>query len=411
MEVKNNNSMNQNNMIKGFDKSLIYILLILISFSAVLHILFPIILISASLFNILIPYSITLYVFFKNIYKMSSGDIVRISAFIISAFLIILVRSVVYDEQLYKLMQGDIYILFIPIIFLIFKHLLLTKRDLIVFRSILIIIFVINLINSFLFSIGSVFFETVSKDSISYIAESRYSGLFGGPNLSSSALLIIVLIYLFTSNKFNIIKILIISLLFLIVVLPNLSRGPIFLFFICLVLFVINNFKSNKINFFYMIIFGLLLFLLGFYIFTTSYFTTSVESFSLRTEELDSENGRWDRFLLTINLLYDSFLSFFIGVKGENQTKSEFISISDNSLTLLLANFGLFFTFFFVQLITKFIKMFKSVEKNKIIFTIAVVLIGVINNAVLWTVWVFYVALGYKLIATSEEFQENKKSI
>jgi hypothetical protein len=411
LEVKNNNSMNQNNMIKGFDKSLIYILLILISFSAVLHILFPIILISASLFNILIPYSITLYVFFKNIYKMSSGDIVRISAFIISAFLIILVRSVVYDEQLYKLMQGDIYILFIPIIFLIFKHLLLTKRDLIVFRSILIIIFVINLINSFLFSIGSVFFETVSKDSISYIAESRYSGLFGGPNLSSSALLIIVLIYLFTSNKFNIIKILIISLLFLIVVLPNLSRGPIFLFFICLVLFVINNFKSNKINFFYMIIFGLLLFLLGFYIFTTSYFTTSVESFSLRTEELDSENGRWDRFLLTINLLYDSFLSFFIGVKGENQTKSEFISISDNSLTLLLANFGLFFTFFFVQLITKFIKMFKSVEKNKIIFTIAVVLIGVINNAVLWTVWVFYVALGYKLIATSEEFQENKKSI
>ena len=64
-EVKNNNSMNQNNMIKGFDKSLIYILLILISFSAVLHILFPIILISASLFNILIPYSITLYVFLR----------------------------------------------------------------------------------------------------------------------------------------------------------------------------------------------------------------------------------------------------------------------------------------------------------------------------------------------------------
>ena len=148
MKVKNNNSVDENNMIKGFDKNLIFILLILISFSAVLHKLFPIILISASLFNILIPYSIILYLFFKNIYKMSGGDIVHVSIVIISAFLIILVRSVVYDEQLYKLMQADIYILFIPIIFLIFKHLSLTKRDLIVFRNLLTIVFVINLINA-----------------------------------------------------------------------------------------------------------------------------------------------------------------------------------------------------------------------------------------------------------------------
>ena len=308
-------------------------------------------------------------------------------------------------------MQADIYILFIPIIFLIFKHLSLTKRDLIVFRNLLTIVFVINLINSFLFSIGSVFFETKFEDSLSNISESRYSGLFGGPNLTSSALLIIVLIYLFTSYKFNIIKILITTLLLLIAILPNLSRGPIFLFFICLVLYIIDNFKSNKINFFYILFFALLLFLFGFYIFTTSYFATSVESFSQRTEELDGENGRWDRLLLTLNLLYENYLSFFIGIKGENQTKSEFFSISDNSLTLFLANFGLFFTFFFLQLITKFVKVFKSVEKNKIIFTFAVVVMGVINNSVLWTVWVFYVVLGYKLIVTSEGFQENKKSI
>lgn len=411
MKVKNNNSVDENSMIKGFDKNLIFILLILISFSAVLHKLFPIILISASLFNILIPYTITLYVFFKNIYKMSGGDIVHISIVIIFAFFIILLRSVVYEEQLYKLIQADIYILFIPIIFLIFKYLFLTKRDILIFRNILIIIFIINLINSVLYLTGGSYFETKFEDSLNFMSDSRYSGLYGGPNLSSSSLLIIVLIYFFTFKKINVFKILIFSILLLITILPTLSRGPIFIFFVCMAIYLFISLRNNSISFSYIILFVLLFLFLIFYVFSNKYFAVSLESFSQRTEELDGENGRWDRFILTSNLFFENYLSFFIGIKGENQTKSEFFSISDNSLTLFLANFGLFFTFFFLQLITKFVKVFKSVEKNKIIFTFAVVVIGVINNSVLWTVWVFYVVLGYKLIVTSEGFQENKKSI
>lgn len=409
MKVKNFSGLKQKTFIEGFDKNILFVVMIVLSFASVFHKLNPINLFGASLFYIIVPYFLMLFIFVKNVQKIATSDIVPVFFILFSALIIILFRSIIYLENLTDLINGDIYILFIPITFLVFKNLYLSKSDFILFRNILLVIILTNLLNSLLYSSGNVFFETMFEDSESYIAGSRFSGLYGGPNLSSSALLILALIYLFTGNKFKVSQTLVISIFFFITVLPNLSRGPIFIFMISLFLYLIYNINYNVKNIFYVVFFILLLISIGAYLMSSSIFENNIESFSERNEVLDGENGRFDRLILTFNLLYENGSAFFLGIKGENQTKSEFFSISDNSVTLLLANFGIIFTTLFLGLIAKFIKMYKTLEKNKIIFTIAVVCIGIINNSVLWTVWVFYVILGYKLISVSEKFRSNEE--
>ena len=406
MELNKTNISNQINIIRGFDKFLLYLLFIVLSFAAVLHKLFPIMIIEASLFNILIPYSITVFIFMKNIHKMNNNDIIQILLSLAAGLIIILTRTIFYEERLYSLIQSDVYIFFIPVTFIIFKNITISKRELKLFRNIILFVLCVNLINSLLFSINGIFFETVSDTTTGYIDNSRFNGLFGGANISSNVLLIIVLIYLFTSNKFNVIRTLLFSIILLVTILPNLSRGPIFIFFLSLAIYLFINLKSKSINIFYIILFILLLLILGSYIITSIYFTNTFESFSERTEELDGEEGRLNRFLFTVNLMYENFSTFFIGIKGKNQLKSELFTISDNSLTLLLANLGIFFTIYFINLISKFINTFKSIEKNKLIYTIAIITISLINNSLLWTVWVFIAILGYKLISTSEELNK-----
>lgn len=408
LKVKNFSDLKQKTFIKGFDKNILFAVMIMLSFAAVFHKLNPINLFGASLFYIIVPYFLMVFIFIKNVQKMRISDIAPVFFILFSALIIILLRSIVYSENLTDLINGSIYILFIPVTFLVFNNLYLSKSDLILFRTILLVIILINLLNSLLYSSGNVFFETMFEDSEFYIADSRFSGLYGGSNLSSSALLILTLIYLFTVNKFKVLQTLVISILFFVTVLPNLSRGPIFIFVISLFLYLIYNIKYSVKNIFYVIFFILMLISIGAYLKSSSIFENNIGSFSERTQVLDGENGRFDRLILTFNLLYENGITFFIGIKGENQTKSEFLNISDNSVTLLLANFGIIFTTLFLGLIAKFIKMYKTLEKNKIIFTIAVVGIGVINNSVLWTAWVFYVILGYKLISVSEEFRRNK---
>jgi hypothetical protein len=78
----------------------LYLLFIVLSFAAVLHKLFPIMIIEASLFNILIPYSITVFIFMKNIHKMNNNDIIQILLSLAAGLIIILTRTWVLTSLL-----------------------------------------------------------------------------------------------------------------------------------------------------------------------------------------------------------------------------------------------------------------------------------------------------------------------
>ncbi len=344
------------------------------------------------------------FVFFKNINKIAIYDLELLGVLLFFAISIIFSRSLVYSESFFQSFSGDIYILFIPISFLIFKNLFVSLGKFNLIRSIILIIILFNFLNSTLYILGLNFFETQFEDSENYLAFSRFSGLFGGPNLSSNAVMLLIIIYLLTADKFKIVSTLLMSFIFFITVLPNLSRGPLLIFTIFLLLYIIFNMKYNLRNIVLMSIsfFSVISFFV--YLINNSELEMFYNSLLERVEELDGKYGRLDRFILTINLCFDNFISMIIGIKVSNQTINDDFCISDNSLTLFLANFGLPFALLFIFLIIRYFKYFNIINNNnKIIYTLVIISTGVLNNAVLWTVWSLYVILGFKLLSVSNQ--------
>jgi hypothetical protein len=396
-----------NHLIKGFNLNILILQLILLSFAAVFHKLAPLMFGGVSLFLIIIPYLLMFLIFFNNINKISIYDFEFLGILLLFAISILFIRTLVYSESFIKSFSGDIYIFFIPISFLIFKNLYVSSRKLNLIRQIILIIILFNFLNSVLYILGLNFFETQFEDSENYIAFSRFSGLFGAPNLSSNALVLLTIIYLLTTNKFKVVRTLLLSFIFFIAVLPNLSRGPLLIFTIFLAIFFLLNIKLNFLNLFLIFIsFFILIYFLS-YLINNSEFGLFFNSLLDRVEELDGKYGRLDRLTLTFKLLYENIISLVIGIKGSSQIINEDFSISDNSLTLFLANFGLPFTLFFVFLIIRYINYFTISKNKKILYTLVIVSIGIFNNAVLWTVWSLYVIFGYKLLSISNLENQN----
>jgi hypothetical protein len=390
-------------LIKGFYLKIIILQLLFLSFAAVFNKLAPLMLVGASLFMIVIPYLLMFFIFFSNFSKISIYDITFLGILLFFAITIIFARTFVYSESFEKIFSGDIYVLFIPFSFLIFKNLFITTIKMCLIRKIIFIILLLNFLNSSLYIFGLNYFETQFEDSDRYIAFSRFSGLFGSPNISSNVVMLLTVIYLLTANKFKAASTILLSVVFFITVLPNVSRGPLLLYTIFIFYYIFFNIKFSFINLVSIIIASLSGIAFFVYLITYSevgiFFNSSIDRF----EELDQKYGRLDRFFLTINLLTDNFFSFLIGVKGSNQTINSDFNISDNSLTLFLANFGLPFTLFFVFLIIRYVSFFNIANNKKIIYTLIIISAGVLNNAVLWTVWSLYVILGYKLLSIKDQ--------
>lgn len=400
-----------NQLIKGFYLNIIILQLIFLSFAAVFHKLEPIILGGASLFFIIIPYVLMFFVFLNNLGKISTREVQLLIVIIFLAFLIMFIRTIVYDDILLKSVSSGLYVIFIPTMFLILKNTYIPPSKYSLIRRTILIVIGFNFLNSVLYLMGLEFFETKFEDSDKYIAFSRFSGLFGGPNISSNIVLLMTILYVLTAEKLKESSALIMSIIFFITVLPNLSRGPIFIYIIFLIIYVI---KVLKIKFNFVNVSFLIVSLLG-VLFFLSYFLENSEvdsvynSFLNRAEELDGKYGRMDRFYLAIKLIFEDFNAMLIGIKTSKQTVSEVFSISDNSLTLFLANFGIPFTVLFIYFITKNINFYKITKSKKQVFTLAVVLMGVFNNAVIWTAWPFFVILGYKLLSIDEKLNQEKK--
>ncbi len=399
-----------NHLIKGFYLNIIILQLIFLSFAAVFHKLEPIIIGGASLFLIIIPYVLMFFVFLNNLGKISTREVQLLIVIILLAFLIMFIRTILYDEILSKSVSS-VYVIFIPTMFLILKNTYIPLSKYSLIRRVILIVIGFNFLNSLLYLMGLEFFETKFEDSDKYIAFSRFSGLFGSPNISSNIVLLMTILYVLTAEKLKESSALIMSIIFFITVLPNLSRGPIFIYIIFLIIYVI---KVLKIKFNFVNVSFLILSLLG-VLFFLSYFLENSEvdnvynSFLNRTEEeLDGKYGRMDRFYLAIKLIFEDFNAMLIGIQSSKQTVSEVFSISDNSLTLVLSNFGIPFTVLFVYFITKNINFYKIVKSKKQVFTQAVVMMGVFNNAVLWTAWPFFVILGYKLLSIEEKLNQEK---
>lgn len=402
--------MKQNSsLIKDFDFYILILQLIFLSFGAVFHKFAPVMFYGVSIFLIVIPYLLMFYIFLKNYNKISIYDLEFLGVLLFCAILLIFLRSMVYKESFIKSFSGDIYILFIPITFLIYKNLSISLMKFKLIRKFVLIVILCNCLNSILYILGLSYFETQFEDSESYILFSRFSGLFGGPNISSNAVMLLTIIYLLTADKFNVAAILLLSFIFLITVLPNLSRGPLLIYTLFLVSFIIFNFKNNVINIF-LIFFSFFIFVSIFlYLLNYSALEVFFNSLLERLEELDGKYGRLDRLILTINLLFENFLSFVIGIRGSNQTINEDFSISDNSLTLFLANLGFPLTLFLCFLIVRYINSFNILNGDKIIYTFVIITTGVFNNAVLWTVWSLYVIIGYKLLSVKNKGELNHK--
>lgn len=375
----------------------IALLLILHAFAPILDYFLGVKYFGLSLFVTILPTFILIFLYILNLNKIKNIYHLLIIINIVLYTFNYLLRSYLYNESSFTIYFTKAYLILIPISAVIFLNSKINTLSKAFAISLLKFIILFNFFNTLFFVLGLPSIIVHDIDSLGYYGVGRYTGVMGGSNIYGVFIYLIFLILTLSSYSNNLFKLYIYFLLSLFAVLPTLSRNAILGVLIVFFLFLGKTFLRLKIiSKIFLIITTSLLIFISTLIFKFSSYKHIIVRFIERFESEQLFESRIDRITLAIDSLFYSVNHMLFGIPFKLQHNAE-VSISDNTFTHALSNFGIPYTIFFIFFILYLINI-KGVNLRMMVYFILIFIILFTNNAYLWTPWVAYTIFGIYVI-------------
>jgi hypothetical protein len=358
-----------------------------------------------SFFTTVLPWLLLILVIFNNFKNLNQNFYFFLILTFAAHILIVIIRHVFYEELLYNLILGPRYIYFYIVLIMSFKF---TNMDQIVFNQYkllfnLIIIF--HFTNSLLKISGYPHLDLSDINSDYYVEDSRFGGLYGAPNVQSNISSIVFLIFVLVNLEMATFKIILFALMTIITILPTISRSGFVITILALLFYFIYNILIKKSTFRFKLIkllhIGIITILtINIFIFyELDKYTIYLFQRFLTNDSISTDQSRSNRFLFFYDILKNNLNYLFAGIPDKLQSSKydPLFSISDNSFTLLISKFGIFFSVLYLFILRLSIG---KINLNPILlFYLGTVLIVFsTNNSIIWSQWSFYFILGLFLI-------------
>ena len=381
----------KNTSLSFYDHTIILILLLSLGLGPIFHFFFPVQFLTVSLFIVFTPFLLLFVLFIKNIAKFRSR---LFFLFVLFLFLfILLLRYLFYDEKFLTLIIKNIFVLYIPMTLMLFKHFDFTPKRSNAFLLIIKLFLIINSLNSLFYILGLPNISFIPDD---YIIGSRFTGILGGANVTASFIAILFVLLISQNNKLSIFQVIFFGSLAFIGVLPTLSKASIFIILLAIVYGTYRQLLRNKLQSL------LLITILVIFLYNSSLgvFIDYFISFNERLNSSNLSSGRLDRIEFAYNLFLQEFHYYFIGIPYLNQTSSydSTLSISDNSLLLISANFGIPFLILYFLFIRTVMRNREKISKNLKFLSLIIIFVLLINNGVLYFQFCVFAIAGYYFI-------------
>jgi len=337
------------------------------------------------------PFGVFSVLFIANNIKKKQKDIFLVILFIAVLLIICGVRANIFGENFSKLLFKSWYLFFPFFIFSSFSTIKFKYYKTI--KLVIISQIVFHGTIGFLHYLGLPTYEITGT---SHVEMGRYEGIYGASNVYSNYLFTFYLIYILLLRKIQLMWAFTSLLVFGGIVVSG-SRGPLILFIIVNVFFILGAFKVKKRLLSFSILTLVILSSLGS---MKSLLTNNNFKESRITQKGFDINVRSDKNALAVDGLLSSFNSFMFGLKKNQIISKSGIEVSDNSLTLIATAYGviiLFFWLFFIKRLSK-IKYSYIFNIRGAFLVFPLLFIFVANNSVLWLPWVYISIFGIYLL-------------
>jgi len=391
-----------------FSEKIIIFLLLLVSFAPILDMITGIRFIGFSFFITVLPSLILFFLYLINIDRIKNKHHILLGINLFFFILIILTRYTVYGEFSPKDLGGKAYMFFIPICIILLTKLKINNAN----RQFIIYLLSANLIFSFiialLYILGLPTIQIVDTSSPDYVEFGRFTGIMGGANVHANFVYLIFMILVLYLNRIKAYMLILLFAISLLAVAPSLSRnatfGIISVFIYSIYYFTKTNRNSIRIK--ALLTFLLVLTTIIFWI-DLNFLSIIFDSFTERLLTQDIFTGRIEKLNFALSVLFSDNYHLLLGIPSSLQ-ESQFISISDNSITLVLAGFGLPFTLFFSFFITNLIKDEIQIKRKVALYSILISIVFFTNNAILWLPWVIFTIVGFVLLNNANKIEYSR---
>ena len=381
-------------------KNLLIFYLLYLPFAPLLNKYFTYSVASSSLWITVIPFLTFAVIFLA---KLNTFRIKEFNFFflLIIIFVIVMTGQLMFFTNSIPPKFSYYFYLFYPIFFLVsLRNVKFTANDLKVINIILFTHIIFGSITGLLYIFGFETIQVAGEENLEFVI-SRFTGISGGANVYSNLMFTFYLL-LVLLNKKNLFIVLLSSIILWPILISSGSRTPLVLFLITILF--ISTYKISIKSFFLSIIVIIIIIL----IFSSSIDQGLNNPFIRLSTLLDNDTGgRVEKLSLAIEVLFSSITSLIFGVQ-KDLLSNGIITISDNSLTLVLTSFGIIFSSLWIVfcLFISRIK-FKFIKNRTLIFYMFnMFLIFVLNNSILWIVWVYCSIFGLHLIHRAENTLE-----
>ena len=341
------------------------------------------------------PFLILMFMFFLKWAVMSPSIIVLLLTFVLLLILVILARTLSYsvDKSITAQVIGA-YFLIAPIIITEnFNKVRFDSKFYNLITLILICHLTFNSVIGLLYILG---YETIEYKTMTVeVIGSRFAGIYGNANVYSNFVFIIYLIIVLINPK-NWYLVIYSSMALIPVIMSSLSRAPLILFVFTLVFLL-----RDKIKFKFIVPISALFIFIYFSVSKLwEYGGLGITNRLISLYESGDTGSRDEKFYQAIELTFSSINSIFIGVSPELLQKG--YNISDNSFTLIITSYGIFLPLLWGLIIWKSSRKKLSLlfkQKTTIYYSMAILLIFITNNALLWLSGVFFAIIGFYMIS------------
>ena len=381
-----------------FSEIIIKFLLLLVSFAPILDMITGIRFIGFSFFITVLPSLILLFLYLINIDVIKRKHHILLCINLGLFTFIIMTRYFIYDEFSLQNLGKTAYMFYIPLCIIILTKFKISNQN----RQFIIYLLSVNIIFNFiitlLYILGLPTIEIVNTSNPDYVEFGRFTGIMGGANVHANFVYLIFMIILLYLNNIKAYIIILLFVITLLAVLPSLSKNAIFGIIFIFLYSTYNIFKTRsgltrlKLFLTYLAFIIIVLFWVDFD-FVNSYYI----SFSGRVLNEELFGARLDKLIFALSTLFSEVRYILFGIPLAFQENS-FITISDNSMTLVLAGFGLPFTLFFSFFITNLIKDGIQIKRKVALYSILISIVVFTNNAFLWLPWIVFTIIGFVLL-------------
>jgi hypothetical protein len=393
---------------------LLFIAILYSGLSDILDFYFKFNILGLSFFTTIVPWFFLFIIILSNFYQFNHNFYIYLFIIFSAHISVAIVRYLFYEESAYNLIFGPRYIYFYLILIWVLNISNFNIKSLNQYKLLFNLIIIFHFINSLLKIIGYPHMDLSDINSDYYVEDSRFGGFYGAPNVQSNVTSIIYLIFVFINLEMKTSKIIIFTLMTLISILPTISRSGFILTFLTFIFYFVYHILIKKTTIIFK--FKKILHIVIIYFFTIYLFilleldtyTISILQRFTTNDNIAIDQSRSNRFFYFYDILRHNLNYLFAGIPDilQSSVYDPLFSISDNTFTLLISKFGIFFSILFLFILK--ISFYKIKFNPVIIFYFSLaIIVFTTNNSIIWSQWSFYFILGLFFINNKNNFSLN----